>query len=325
MQKRALWPFFRFGEPNVMLNQHQQYFRGILAIVGASVIWGTTGTAASFAPAVSALAIGAFAMGVGGVLLVLHAWGELSRDKALLLKHRRLLLIGGLSVAIYPLAFYSSMRLSGVAIGTVISIASAPLFTVLLECLISRKAVSRRWGVSFVLGAAGIVLLALGRSPAVGAESSSAMPAMGVALGLLAGLTYALYSWVARDLIEQGVDSSSAMASMFGLAAMILLPTLAVTGHNLFATFTHAGVALYMAIVPMFVGYLCFAYGLRYIAASTATLITLLEPVVAVVLAVLVVGEWLSLAGWAGIPLIMLSLLLQTLRLPLRKGARVDR
>lgn len=301
----------------------RDYSRGVIAIVAASVIWGTTGTAASFAPDISALAIGAFAMGVGGVLLVINALGELARDRARLLAHRRILLIGGLSVALYPLAFYSSMRLAGVAIGTVISIASAPLFTVLLECVINRKRISLRWGLSFVLGAAGILLLALGRSPASTTATSTAISWLGVMLGLFAGLAYALYSWVARDLIEQGIDSKSAMAGMFGLAAMALLPTLAFTGHNLFANMTHAGVALYMAIIPMFVGYLCFAYGLRYIAASTATLITLLEPVVAVLLAVLVVGEWLSLAGWIGIPLIMSSLLLQTLRMPMRKADRI--
>lgn len=119
------------------MNPQQRYSRGVFAIIAASVIWGTTGTAASFAPDISALAIGAFAMGVGGVLLVVNALGELTRDRALLLAQCRNVLIGGLSVALYPLVFYSSMRLSGVAIGTVVSIASAPLFTVVLECLVS--------------------------------------------------------------------------------------------------------------------------------------------------------------------------------------------
>ena len=298
------------------MNRQEHYSRGVIAIIAASVIWGTTGTAATFAPEVSALAIGAFAMGVGGILLVINALGELVRDRALLLRHRRSLLLGGLAVAIYPLAFYSSMRLSGVAIGTVISIASAPLFTVILECLISKKRISRRWGLSFMIGAAGIVLLTLGQRPAATTVTHSLLPYLGVALGVIAGLSYAAYSWVARYLIEQRVGSKSAMASMFGIAAVLLLPTLVVTGQNLFATPTNAGVALYMAVIPMFVGYLCFSYGLRYIAASTATLITLLEPVVAVLLAVVIVGEWLSPTGWLGIPLIMLSLLLQTLRRP---------
>lgn len=303
------------------MNPQQRYSRGVFAIIAASVIWGTTGTAAFFAPDISALAIGAFAMGVGGILLVLNALGELTRDRALLLAQRRNMLIGGLSVALYPLVFYSSMRLSGVAIGTVVSIASAPLFTVVLECLVSRRRISPRWGFSFVVGASGIVLLALGQHP----DSVVTTPLqsyLGIGLGLVAGLSYATYSWMARHMIEQGVDSKSAMASMFGLAAMMLLPTLIITGHNLFATVIHTGVVLYMALVPMFAGYLCFAYGLRYVAASTATLITLLEPVVAVLLAVLVVGEWLSFTGWLGIPLIMLSLLLQTVRLPMRRQGR---
>lgn len=298
------------------MTQSDRYLRGIIAIIAASVIWGTTGTAASLAPAVSPLAIGAFAMGGGGLLLVISALGELMQARGLLRRHWRSLVVGGLSVAVYPLAFYSSMRLSGVAIGTVVSIASAPLFTVVLEWLLSGKRVSLRWGASFVIGALGILLLALGKSPAGAGMAASGLPYLGVALGLLAGLSYALYSWVARHLIEQGMDSKAAMASMFGLAALLLLPSLAVTGHNLFAGLTHTSVALYMALIPMFIGYLCFGYGLRYIAASTATLITLLEPVVAVVLAVVIVGERLSPAGWVGIPLIICSLLLMTLRLP---------
>jgi len=42
---------------------------GMLAIVIASFLWGTTGTAASFAPDISSFAIGAFSMGFGGILL----------------------------------------------------------------------------------------------------------------------------------------------------------------------------------------------------------------------------------------------------------------
>ncbi|MEI8666726.1 hypothetical protein P4S81_20740 [Pseudoalteromonas sp. B28] len=51
----------------------------------------------------------------------------------------KVLLLGAASVAIYPLAFYTSMRLSGVAIGTVVSIATAPFFAAILESLISKK------------------------------------------------------------------------------------------------------------------------------------------------------------------------------------------
>ncbi|WP_202112877.1 MULTISPECIES: hypothetical protein [unclassified Gilliamella] len=41
---------------------------GILAVILASILWGTTGTVASFAPSLSPLLIGSLAMGVGGIL-----------------------------------------------------------------------------------------------------------------------------------------------------------------------------------------------------------------------------------------------------------------
>ncbi len=302
---------------------------GILAIVFACFLWGTTGTVASFAPEVRALAIGAFAMGMGGVFLVLSALKPLLKDRPKLMANRRMLLVGGLSVAVYPLAFYSSMRLSGVAIGTVVSIASAPLFTMMLECLFSRKNVSVQWVLSFVIGALGILLLAMGKDQAAfsvdGAAANYAMANYtGIALGLLAGISYATYSWAAKQMIEQGIHSKSAMAGMFGFAALLLLPSLLLTGDKLFATAVNAGVALYMALVPMFLGYLCFGYGLRYIEASKATLITLLEPVVAMLLAVLVLGERFMVVGWLGMIMILLCLLLQSIRLPVRKAATMD-
>lgn len=44
---------------------------GFIAVLIASILWGTTGTAASYAPNLSPLAIGAIAMGGGGLLQAL--------------------------------------------------------------------------------------------------------------------------------------------------------------------------------------------------------------------------------------------------------------
>lgn len=307
----------------LIMYRQKSVVSGILAIIFACFLWGTTGTVASFAPDVSALAIGAFAMGMGGVFLVLSAMKTLRRDWQRLCSRPWLLVIGGLSVAVYPLAFYSSMRLSGVAIGTVVSLASAPFFAAILECLISKKQVSAQWVLSFLIGALGIGLLATGQSSESVAAGTRADQYTGVALGLLAGLSYALYSWAAKQMIEQGVHSKSAMASMFGLAAVLLLPSLAFTGDNLFATARNASVAIYMAVIPMFLGYLCFSYGLRYVDASKATLLTLLEPVIAMLLAVAIVGERFMATGWLGVGLILLCLLLQMVKLPFSSRDRI--
>jgi DME family drug/metabolite transporter len=81
------------------------------------------------------------------------------------------------------------------------------------------------------------------------------------------------------------------MAGLFGCAAVALLPSLWFTGPNLFANTIHISVSLYMAVVPMFLGYLLFGYGLRTTEASKATLITLIEPLVATLFAIFLIGE----------------------------------
>ena len=302
--------------------QNKSSLSAILCVIAASVLWGTTGTASAFIPDVSPLAVGAFSMGIGGVLLVLNAKNNLLSDRQKLLSKPSLLFIGSLCVAIYPLAFYSSMRLAGVAIGTVISIASAPFFTVVMERLISNKRVTSRWVVSFIFGVVGVILLTLGKTQYLDINAQANSRILGVLLGLVAGLTYATYSWTARQMIENGVNSKSAMASMFGLSAILLLPSLLLTGGNLFLDAKHISVALYLAIAPMFFGYLLFGQALRVIEASKATLITLLEPIVATILAIIIIGEIFSPIGWLGMSLMIVCLLLQVMKTPKLTGYR---
>lgn len=294
-----------------------ELLKGMLAIVVASFLWGTTGTAAQFAPEISPLAIGAFAMGIGGVLLCLSARKSLVEDARVLLAKPLTFLFGSTCVAIYPLAFYSAMRLSGVAIGTVVSIASAPLFAALLEYFLSKRPVSLKWFISFIFGALGIGLLAMGKAEgALELSASKSNQVFGVILGLIAGLTYAGYSWAAKQHIDTGANSKSAMAGLFGCAAIVLLPSLWFTGQNLFDTVIHTSVSLYMAVVPMFFGYLLFGYGLRTTEASKATLITLIEPLVATLFAIFLIGEVFKPVGWIGMTLVCLCLLIQSIKFP---------
>jgi len=297
-----------------MLNQLNQdkSAQGVGAIIIASFLWGTTGLAAHHISQVSALGIGAFSTGVGGALLVLMARKYLYQDRTLLLTQFSVLLLGSIAVAVYPLAFYSAMRFSGIAIGTVISIASAPLFAALLEKLISKKGVSLYWVVSFIIGAVGIVLLVFGKQQSPLQMQFIGQQSVGVLLGCVAGAAYASYSWAAKYLIGKDVHSRSAMSALFGGAALLLLPSLYFTGDNLFANVTNASLTFYMAVVPMFGGYLLFAYGLNFIEASKATLITLIEPLIATLLAVFIVGEAFSIIGWSGACLVFICLLMQT-------------
>lgn len=289
---------------------------GALFVLIAAVLWGTTGTAATFAPDVGPLAIGAAAMGVGGLLQALLAGPALASARNELRRRWVTVVVGGLAVAIYPLAFYSSMRLAGVAVGTVISIGSAPIASAVIERLIDRHRLSARWVVGAGVGLVGVVLLSV-VEPA--RASGTGNTALGILLGLLAGATYALYSWAAHRTMQGGAPSRVAMGAIFGVGGVLLMPVLFVTGAPLLESWTNFNVGIYMALVPMFLGYVFFGLGLARVKASTATTLSLAEPVVAAILAVVIVGERLPPVGWAGVGLVIASLAVLTV--PVRRTA----
>ncbi|MEO8096009.1 MAG: EamA family transporter [Pseudolysinimonas sp.] len=294
---------------------------GVLALVLASLLWGTTGTAATFLPDnVSPFAVGASTMGIGGLLLFAVS-ARLSlgvlRDR----EARRWVLIGAIGVFVYPLAFYAGMQLAGVAVGNVVALGSGPVFAALIEWLVERRRLDARWAVSTGLAVLGIVLLSVGRQ--VDAAAGHADIVAGVLLALLAGLAYALYTYASSRAIRASDGrhpSRGVMGAMFGAGAVLLLPVLIATGAPLLQSVNSIGIASYLALGPMFVAYLLFGIGLRGIRSSTVTTITLLEPVVATILAVTVVGERLAPVGWIGFALVLTGL---TVLVSARRGPKM--
>lgn len=242
-------------------------------------------------------------MGVGGMLQAAVAGRALVANKAALAHMRRTLVLGAVAVAVYPLAFYSSMRLAGVAIGTVVSIGSAPVASAVLERVVTGTPLRWRWGIGTALGGIGAVLLCVTRGGVSGTD-----PVIGVVLGVVAGVAYAAYSFAATRLMRGGVARSAAMGAAFGLGGILLIPVMVVTGAPIFASAGNLSVSLYMALIPMFIGYLLFGSGLWRVPSSTATTLSLAEPVVAAILAVVIVQETLSGFGWVGMAMIALCI-----------------
>jgi len=277
----------------------------VIALLLASILWGTTGTAASFLPDnVSPLAIGASTMTVGGILLfAVSARGAIAAMRVA--ATRKWLFIGAIGVFIYPLAFYSAMDEAGVAIGNVVALGSGPVFAALFEWIWERRGLSLRWLISTLIAVAGIILLSAGKH--VDAGDTGNVP-LGVVLGLLAGASYALYTYASTRAIRTGQSGRAVMGGMFGIGAVALTPVLLVTGAPLLQSAESIGIASYLAMGPMFVAYLLFGFGLIHLRSSVATTITLVEPVVATLLAVLVVGEVLGWVGWLGLALIFIGI-----------------
>ncbi|MEY4313037.1 MAG: hypothetical protein RLZZ319_546 [Actinomycetota bacterium] len=269
-------------------------------------MWGTTGVvAAGMTPDVSTFAIGAFTMGVGGLVLglitlrdVVTAW----RNH----RARTWILLGGLGVLVYPLAFYAGMRDAGVAVGNSVALGSGPLFAGLIEWLATKKNPGIRWVVA--LGVAGIGLAAVGYARASGDSGSVG----GIAFALLAGVAYALYSVAGSRVIAAGVPFRGSMGAVFSTGAVPLLVVLAMTGAPILANHDNTLRAAYLALGPTVTAYLFFGFALTRATASLVTLVTLLEPVFATILAVVVLGETLPAIGWAGIALLIVGVAIAT-------------
>lgn len=283
---------------------------GAIFILVAGSLWATTGTTASFLPVgVSPLATGAASFILGSLLLFTTS---LSPTLAVLAVSglRIRIAVSALAVAVFPLAFYSSMNLAGVAVGTVVTVGSAPIFAAALEGAVSRRRPRLRWLAASGAAVLGVLLLALSgliEGPAGRTGAGAAEVPGGVLLGLLAGFAYAFYTFESRRLITEGQSSRGVFGAMCVVAAVLLLPVLVSVGEPLLQSPLTIGIVGYLALGPMFAAYLFFGAGLRSTSSSTATILTLIEPVVATILAILVVGERLALLGWAGLAFILVG------------------
>ncbi|MGW7546744.1 DMT family transporter [Streptomyces sp. NPDC054770] len=283
-------------------------FGGPLPILTAAVLWGTTGTAASFAPAgVPAAAIGAAGLVLGGLLLFLTAPGGRALPGACTGGERRLLALGTLAVAGYPLTFYPAVARTGVAVATVIALGGAPVFAGLLAWATRHSRPSARWTTATAAAVLGCTVLVLG--PGLAGDGAP-VDLLGVLLAGLAGLSYAGYALAGGQLIARGHASGAVLGVMFGGGALLVLPVVLWDGGGGLLTVRGALVVLYLGTVTTFLCYRLFGHGLRRTAPQIATTLTLAEPAVAAVLGVAVLGERLPGVSWCGLAVLALGIVL---------------
>lgn len=112
----------------------------------------------------------------------------------------------------------------------------------------------------------------------------------------------------AARMMRRELPSVPVMGAVFGLGGLLLMPVLLVTGGPVVAIRHGVAVVLYLALVPMFLGYVLFGRGLAAVSASTATTLSLIEPAVAAAIAVIVLGERLPVLAWVGMATLLASL-----------------
>jgi DME family drug/metabolite transporter len=274
---------------------HKHPSLGMVLVLLAAVLWGTTGTAQALASgSLPAVWFGALRLLVAALFFV--AYARLAAVPCSTALPLRPVLAAGLCMAVYNLAFFAGVRLTGVALGTAVALGSGPVWAGLLQALWTRRWPAPVWWLGTVVAVMGGALMSLG-----GAAGFLVNP-LGLGLCLLSGLSWGLYSLLNAELVRH-MPAGRVTLWAFSVAALLALP-LAVwdSGWPMLQVPDLAAV-LYVGVLTAGVAYLLFSHALRHISAATGVTLALGEPVVAFVLAVLVVGE--QPGGWAALGLLL--------------------
>ncbi|HSK26205.1 MAG TPA: EamA family transporter [Jiangellales bacterium] len=274
-----------------------------LLVLLAAICFGTTGTAQALGPAAaSPVAVGALRLVVGGALLL--GLARLGGHRLTLLRPRAAVLAGAVGVAAYQPLFFAGVRGTGVAVGTLVALGSAPVLTGALAAVLGVRP-TRRWAVATVVACAGVACLALGGGP-------GEVRLGGVLAALGAGASYAVYTLAAKRLLDGLHPADAVMAALFAGGAVLLAPLLLLVDLGWLASPSGVAMALWLGVVPTALAYWLFARGLRRLAAAEVATLTLAEPVTAALLGVAVLGEPVTAGLAAGAVLVVASLAVLT-------------
>jgi drug/metabolite transporter, DME family len=274
--------------------------RGVLLVLAAAMLWGTTGTAQSFAPPqLASVWVGALRLVAAGLFFV--GWLALVERRT----PRGLPWPGIAAAAVcmsaYNLAFFAGVRASGVAVGTAIALGSGPVWAGLLQALVQRSAPVPLWW-------AGTGLAVLGGALMIhGAGTAQGLTPAGIVLCLVAGLSYAVYALVNKRLVAQAAPGA-VTGAVFALAALIALPIAAALAGPPVLTARDLVIVGWLGVVSTGVAYLLLSHALRHISGATAVALALCEPVTAFVLALVVVGEQPQPLAYAGLAAVLAGL-----------------
>jgi DME family drug/metabolite transporter len=279
----------------------------ILFVVAAGILFGTAGTAQALGPAAtSPIGVGVLRIQVGAVALLV-AMPFLGHDPRRLtgLWRSPAMLVSAVSAALYQPLFFAAVSETGVALGTLVAVGSAPILAGIVGWVVLRQRPTSSWIAVTTVAVVGLVLLT---SDGLGSGTVT-----GLLFALGAGLCSACYNVAAKIQLSRGVTALEVPTGSFVLGGILLLPLL--IGQPLDWATQPSGIALalYLGVATMAVANTLLTRGIRGLAPGPVATLMLADPVVATILGVLVLGETLAPISVIGVALVLAGLLLQGL------------
>ena len=283
-----------------------------VCLVLSGLLWGTgglIGTLLGRAAGLSALSVATFRLLAGGGLIV----------AVLTLTGRRWptrratwtrIAVNGLLSALFQSCYFAAISLTSVSLATLVTIGGTPVIVTLVERARGGRALGRAGVITMAMALGGLGLLT--GLPGGGFSETAVLASTGMALLSAAG--FAVVTLIGTSPVT-GLDELTLNGFGFSLGGMALLPLAALLGGGLGfrPSLASAGLLAALGIGPTAVAYTLYFRGLRKASASTAALLSLIEPLAAAVLAALVLGDRLSTTGIAG-AVMLLAAVARTVR-----------
>ncbi|ALO06951.1 Putative integral membrane protein [Streptomyces venezuelae] len=275
--------------------------RSLLYLIVAGIAWGTAGAAASLIFRVSDM--GPLALSfwrcVGGLALLLGALAlrprrAVSRTAAEPRGRRTARILGtGVGLTVFQSAYFAAVQNTGLAVGTVVTLGAGPVLIAVGARLTMGERLGRGGLVAATGALAGLAVLVLG-------GGAAEVRPLGVILAVVSAAGYAAITLLTRWLGRDGgaTDALGTTTWAFAIGAVGLLPFAVAEG-----LVPHTGsplrvvlLLLYVAAVPTALAYALYFAGAAVVRAATVSVIMLLEPVSAALIAVSLLGERLTSA-----------------------------
>ncbi|GEM_PF-364496 len=292
--------------------QASQSNRGFWLVTAASILWGTIGVATQAIYSIdstSSLFINVARMLIAVPILFTACW-RIVGARTFDVPRRDLLvmLFSGIMISISQASYFAAIRYTGVTIATLLTISISPLVVSGVSVALKLETINKRIIAALLCALiGGALLVGLGAPNDLQAEPQNL--ALGTFFSVIAALTYAGVIVCGRFLAG-GYHPLQVTAISFAAGTIMLVILNLFSGIVVVQTTQGWLLVLYLGFVPTALGYWWFQKGLRSVSATTASIVAMLDPVVAAVLAWILFNETLAPAGIIGAALLLLSVYL---------------
>ncbi|WP_198666652.1 DMT family transporter [Marinomonas shanghaiensis] len=291
--------------------------RGLLCVMCAAMAWGTGGAVAAMlyqSSGLGPIAVSFWRFLIGVCILAVFAFLMTSRLKRaemshFMKKYRGRLVVIGIGSAVYQAAYFAAVQYSGLAVATVVTLGLGPIFMALGSYVALGERMAKAGLLTMIFAILGLALL-------TGGSDMRPSSHLGMAFACLSALGYASVTILTRAMsLRRHADQFNVTFLGMIVGTVCLLPLAMFEGvipmtERLLSSFLFLG---YLGLVPTAMAYILFNTGLSSVRATTASVIVLVEPLTATMIAVLFLGEQLTQLALLGMTILMLSVVVLAL------------